>query len=177
MGGRRAGGRGWEGARARARSGRGGMPTTDAPERPRDAVRPRDVRRLKQRRGPRPLRDDDRRGEADLDVAAGGVEELRRDLGARKGLVELHETERDRAEAEAEAEAEHPADRLRQRRLALEERLRDATKLMVSWDESISGRGGRGDSRALLARSEDARAARARPPPASPLPSPLASKP
>ena len=69
----------------------------------RDAVLPRDVGRLEEGRGPRPLGDDDRGGEAGLDVAARGVEVLRGALAAAEADVNHREGDGEDREGDAEA--------------------------------------------------------------------------
>ena len=65
--------------------GAGGIPEGTG-----DAVLEGDVGGLKESRRPGPLGDDDRGGQAGLDGAASGVEELGRDVGANIALVKVH---------------------------------------------------------------------------------------
>ena len=73
------------------------------PEGAGDAVLPGDVGRLEEGRGPGPLRDDDRGGEASLDRAAGRVELLGGGGDVEELLLHDREEEHDDGEADTEA--------------------------------------------------------------------------
>merc|ERR1719420_274645 len=94
------------------------------PERPADAVLPRDVGALEERGRPRPLRHDDGGREAGLDHAARGVEVLAGDGGvAGEGLVEVDDDGREDGEERAEADDDEVAHGLRERERVAEVRV------------------------------------------------------